>query len=508
MQQKEFEQLLNDVFSGSRLFEFSGLVKKMTAEQIAATIERADQEWNDKQNAYGLHIRAYMHQNGLGGKENYEKAIELYERVMQQNEVAVVAAAMYNRAHMHENGQGGPVNYQKAIEMYEKVMGQSKAAPVAAAAAMHNRACMHANGQGGPVNHQKAIELVQQVIEKGDVTMSAGNMTAFAHGYQHAEGVNVDYQKVIKLYEQAAALGDVFAMGNLAPLYCYGLGVDRNYGKAIELYKKMIALGSTTVAATAKCNLACLYQNITDGVINYVEAIELYKEAIQKGDTKTVVAAMNGLAKMYYYGKGCPKNEKEAVALYYKAASLSGSEKALGELKKIVKRDSSDLARFKLFLLYFLGSEGVKQDASKAEKYLKNAVIMEGVFSISWMPSSILSLLEAEIKERESKEGSASDSNLQGLRYLLAAEKAPSAISVFFSTIVSFVKNIFSPASVSKVEDLNATRIEMQNVVESDKKAISFSGQSAVFYESNIIETNISETQICVQQAERTSYVS
>jgi TPR repeat protein len=147
----------------------------------------------------------------------YAKAIELYEQAIAKGD----AFAMHNRACMHQNGQGGSVNYVKAIELYEQAIAKGDAF------AMNNRAYMHEKGMGGDVDYAKAIELYEQAIAKGNTF--AMNNRALMH--EKGTGGDVDYAEALKLYESVVGKGKPFSK-------CYRVWM-RNHGGE-ELLKNLL----------------------------------------------------------------------------------------------------------------------------------------------------------------------------------------------------------------------------------------------------------------------------
>lgn len=61
------------------------------------------------------HIGA-MYNNGRGVNQNYQKAVELYQKGADLGD----AGACYNLGHMYQHGQGVNQDYQKAVELYQK----------------------------------------------------------------------------------------------------------------------------------------------------------------------------------------------------------------------------------------------------------------------------------------------------------------------------------------------------------------------------------------------------
>ena len=57
-----------------------------------------------------------MYQYGYGVEKDYHKAIELYQKAVNQGN----AAAQNNLGFMYERGYGVEIDYHKAVEWYQK----------------------------------------------------------------------------------------------------------------------------------------------------------------------------------------------------------------------------------------------------------------------------------------------------------------------------------------------------------------------------------------------------
>lgn len=65
-------------------------------------------------NALILNNLAYCYEHGMGVKQDFQKAVELYEKAVKLGD----SSAMYNLAYCYENGTGVEKNLQKAVELY------------------------------------------------------------------------------------------------------------------------------------------------------------------------------------------------------------------------------------------------------------------------------------------------------------------------------------------------------------------------------------------------------
>lgn len=100
----------------------------------------------------------YMYQFGRGVNQNYEKAVELYQKGVDLGD----AGACLNLGYMYNEGLGVNQDYQKAVELYQK------ACDLGDADAFCNLGAMYYNGQGVNQDKQKALQLYKKACDMGD----------------------------------------------------------------------------------------------------------------------------------------------------------------------------------------------------------------------------------------------------------------------------------------------------------------------------------------------------
>ena len=129
---------------------------------------------------------------------------------------------------MYNNGRGVEQNYNKAVELYQK------AADLGDSGACYNLGLMYNEGLGVNQNYNKAVELYQKACDLGndDACYNLGNM------YCNGQGVNQNYNKAVELYQKACDLGNDDACYKLGNMYLNGEGVNQDYNKAVELFIK------------------------------------------------------------------------------------------------------------------------------------------------------------------------------------------------------------------------------------------------------------------------------
>ncbi len=286
-------------------------------------------------NIFAMVFRAILHEQGLGGPNNYDAAIRLYDQAIALEN----SDAMVYRAILHEKGLDGPENYDEAISLYDQAIALKNST------AMFNRALLHEQGLGGPQNYAAAISLYDQTIALGNST--AMNNRAVLH--ESGLGGPENYDAAIRLYDQAIALGNSGAMFNRAVLHESGLGGPENYDEAISLYDQAIALENSA----AMFNRALLHEQGLGGPQNYAAAISLYDQAIALENSDAIV----NRAVLHEKGLGGPPNYDRASHLYFQAFCLSKSEHSFGYLQNMADRNIP-IALYYLMLAYLeLGQE-------------------------------------------------------------------------------------------------------------------------------------------------------
>ena len=169
-------------------------------------------------------IMGDMYYYGKGVEQNYNKAVELYQKGADLGD----ARAFCNLGVMYEFGKGVNQNYNKAVELYQK------ACDLGNANAFYNLGYMYCNGQGVSQNYNKAVELYQKACDLGD----ADAFCNLGYMYSNGRGVEQNYNKAVELYQKACDLGNAVAFCNLGYMYQYGQGVNQDKQKALQLYKK------------------------------------------------------------------------------------------------------------------------------------------------------------------------------------------------------------------------------------------------------------------------------
>ena len=175
--------------------------------------------------------------------EDYDTALECFNRVLEGEEQIYIAVATYYIAYMYQTGQGAEQDYKKTMEWFEK------AADLGYGNAMNGIAYMYYSGQGVEQDYAKAMEWFEEAADLGD----SYAMYYIAYMYQTGQGAEQDLVKALEWYEKSADLGNTDAMGSLGTYYL----ATQEYAKALGWFKKAADLGN----ADAMDVIASMYEN-------------------------------------------------------------------------------------------------------------------------------------------------------------------------------------------------------------------------------------------------------
>lgn len=129
-------------------------------------------------------------------EEDHEAANKIYKKLKKVYETAITlvssSTAMNNLGFMYLDGKGVKQNYKKAIELFERAIKSENCN------AMNNLGYMHKHGIGVEQDYKKAIELYEMAIKFG----SEDAMINLAHMYEFGEGVKQSNEKAEELYNK------------------------------------------------------------------------------------------------------------------------------------------------------------------------------------------------------------------------------------------------------------------------------------------------------------------
>ena len=256
-----------------------------------------------KENPYAQISLAFLYKNGQGVEQDEEKAKKMFQAIIDQGCVeGYLGIAAFAK---------GEENYQSALDAFNKVLEGTE--QIYLCDAMNSIGYMYANGEGVEQDYAKAMEWYEKAADLGD----SDAINYIGYMYLNGLGVEQDYGKAMEWFEKAVDLENSNAMDNIAVMYENGMGVEQDYGKAMEWFEKAANLGDFI----AMDNIALMYENGLGVEQDYGKAMEWFKKAADLGDSN----AMHLLGYMFEAGKGVEKDYAKAMEWYEKAADLGHS---------------------------------------------------------------------------------------------------------------------------------------------------------------------------------------
>lgn len=277
---------------------------------------------------------AYFYEKGLSGEKNYKKALELYEKSAQQNNVN----SLIHLGNLYYNGEIVKQDYLQAKKYYEIAGKQNSSC------AWNNLGNLYENGYGVEKDYKKAKLYYESATLKNDSNafLNLGNI------FKEGKGVPIDYLKAKFYFQKSADLGNSFAYVNIGCLYFHGEGVSKDYRNAKENFEKGTKLNNSA----AFVYLGKLYYHGYYVKKNYSKA----KECFEKASNMNYSEAYLKLGKLYLNGFGVEKDITKAIKNYELAAQLDNS-----------------YAQFIFSSLYSTGDQ-IKIDIPKATQCLLNCI--------------------------------------------------------------------------------------------------------------------------------------
>lgn len=187
---------------------------------------------------------ASQYLNGMGVKENYQKALYWAKRAYKHGENSGMAANTLGTVYLN-GSKTVKKDYKKALAYFKKGISEGY---------MKNYrqlAYMYLNGYGVKANTTTAVKWYTKAANKGDITSeySLGQI------YEKGQGIKQDYSKAMSWYKKSAANDDdvsapgvIESMSSIANLYANGLGVTKDYQQAEQWYQKAFNASQKEVA--------------------------------------------------------------------------------------------------------------------------------------------------------------------------------------------------------------------------------------------------------------------
>lgn len=150
---------------------------------------------------------------GVGKKQDYRRALELYEQAASLGDVE----ASYIAGGMYYTGKGVSKNLERAFYYLDYAAAQGKST----VASQRALAQFYLLGSVVPQNYAKAAEWYQSAAAAGD----AEAQTELGFLYFAGRGVMQDHERSFQLFRQAAYQNSSVAQYNLAIMWYTGNGV-------------------------------------------------------------------------------------------------------------------------------------------------------------------------------------------------------------------------------------------------------------------------------------------
>lgn len=151
-------------------------------------------------------LASSYHYGSVNIKKDYQKAIQYYQEAAKLNH----AGAMYNLAYMYRNGIGikqdiekAQILFDKAVEIHnlnEQKKNKQLSHQEKSATEIYNLACNYHYGDNGlKQNYQKAVQYYQEAVKLNH----SGAMYNLGCMYNHGIGVTKDLNKAQRLFIKA-----------------------------------------------------------------------------------------------------------------------------------------------------------------------------------------------------------------------------------------------------------------------------------------------------------------
>ena len=221
----------------------------------------------------------------LYNEQKYEEAFVAYEKLAHEGN----ADAQTSLGYMYQTGQAVPKNEAKAIEWYEKAIEQEQ--PYA----LFNMALMYANSS----------ELIEQDIEKAHelflrAAVAGVDLAQYevALMFEQGAGCTQNYSEAAFWYEEAAKRGHMEAFNNLGVLYKEGRGVHQNFQRAFVCFSRAAEKG----LPAAQYNLGLLYDRGEGVEEDHEKALEWCRKAAFQGHAKAkqIIAGLQEQGKIVF----------------------------------------------------------------------------------------------------------------------------------------------------------------------------------------------------------------
>ena len=214
---------------------------------------------------------ALLYEKGLGVRQNYYKAFNLYNAVI-NNEyiydnhddvIKEYIATLYKLGELYEKGLGVKQDYVEAKIYYRN-----------SASYFYEKTLLRIKEKPSPKGKEESARLLK--MYKKYIDKCPGLVQLWlAEVYENGFGIEQNYKEAMKLYKKVAEQGNHEALFKIGYFYEEGLGVKQSYRKAFNLYKKFAKLGNRA----AQYKLGEYYGEGFEVGRNNKKAIKYYKES-------------------------------------------------------------------------------------------------------------------------------------------------------------------------------------------------------------------------------------
>ena len=257
----------------------------------------------------GIHLR---------NTEQYEEAFEYITKGAE----AGIAEGMSDLAGCYENGIGTRQDDEKALFWYKKA---AEAGNVVGMIKTGDYLCDNGYAADARRWFEKATEEGDEEL-KGWAFYRLGDM--YANGLLGAGNISM----AVHYYQTASDFGCVQGTLDLANCYDDGMGVAVDKHRAASYFEQVAKDGNDEQKGFACLRLGAMYRDGELGEENYPRAATYFKKSADLGNESGVFC----LAMCHQYGLGVKEDVKYAAQLYARAAraGIEEAAEALEELKK------------------------------------------------------------------------------------------------------------------------------------------------------------------------------
>lgn len=330
-------------------------------------------EWNaEKKKSYLAYRIGKMHYYGQGTKNDYEEALDMFEKSSNQY-------AIYMLGKMAYNGQGMEKDDEIAFEYFMSVAEKDAYVSYKAASMIEK----------GEVNTEESQEKLYQQAFSGFMQMEEkqeDDNLEYRIGmmYLKGRGTKTDKEEAEDYLTKSAQAGNVYAKYQLAEIYLER-GNKEEINKAVKYLEEAAIKGGN---AMAMYSLGKVYSSNIEGYREIDKAIYWYQKAEEKGNE----FAAYKLGKIYLEKKETENAVKHLEKCNNKYAWYSlgkiymnktqeyyNPEKGIKYLEQAAEQGNV-FAQYRIGREYYLGTN-IEKDIPKAVYWLEKAVEQESEYA-------------------------------------------------------------------------------------------------------------------------------